>query len=121
MRIWAYGTSPHGLGLDPVRFWHLSIREFIALKRIHREALLRWATERAMYANVNFVERDSSGNPIGVPFLAEDFLGEGNRQARLDERAMSQFSAAQVNAQLEKIKKGDTPEGLPAWATGIYG
>lgn len=82
---------------------------------------MRWATERSMYANVNFLERDSRGNPIGVAWLPEDFLGEGNRQAREDERTISTIAAAQANAELEKLKKGDpAPEGIPSWAVGAY-
>ena len=75
-----------------------------------------------MYANVNFLERDSQGRAIGEPWTPEDFLGEGNRQARNDEKQLSQIAAAQANAELAKIKKGDPPpEGLPSWATGVYG
>lgn len=116
MRLWAFATSRDGLGLTSEQFWALSVREFNALKRVHRDTLIRWAIDRAQFMNAHFVKAGEE------PWLPADFLGEGNRETRNDEKQLSLIAAAQVNAELAKIKKGDPPpEGLPSWATGVYG
>lgn len=38
LEIWAYGTSPYGLGLDEETLWSLTPREFEALKRQHERS-----------------------------------------------------------------------------------
>jgi hypothetical protein len=91
----------------------MSIREFYALKKVHRDALYRWALERAMFMNANFVQGDDER------WTPEDFLGEGNRKQRENERFMSQMAAQQANIALLKIRKGDAPtDDLPVWARG---
>lgn len=121
MKLWAYGTSPHGLGLQPDRFWTLTIREFQALKSVHRSELMRWAIEQASFHNLNFLARDSQGRPTEEPWKPEDFLGEGNRQDRNDERQFSTMAAAQANAALANIIAGAPPsEDIPEWAVGAY-
>jgi hypothetical protein len=113
LRLWAYGTSPHGLGVDPRRFWSLTVREFHALQQVHKAALMRWAIERAQFMNANFVHGDDE------KWTPEDFLGEGDRAKRQNERFMSQAAAQQANINLLKIRKGAPPtEDVPIWARG---
>lgn len=72
----------------------------------------RWALERADFYNVNFRGKDS------VEWLADDFLGEGDREERQQEMQRSLLAAAKANASLAQMRPGDKPEGLPAWALG---
>jgi len=82
----------------------------------------RWAVTQAMFANVNFLERDSSGRAIGEPFTADDFLGRGNREARSMEKKLGAVQAQLVNAQLSLMKPGEPVDEaiLPDWALGEY-
>lgn len=54
------------------------------------------------------------------PFLAEDFLGTGNRAARKREREKGKREAGRLNRQLIDTIKPGTPAqdlALPDWAT----
>lgn len=82
---------------------------------------MRWAVERSMYANVNLLARDQRGVATEAPWTPEDFLGEGNREERTNERFISQTSAQLANIELLKITKETPPDELPPWATGNYG
>jgi hypothetical protein len=95
------------------QFWAMSVREFNALKEVHRTKLMRWAIERAQFMNANFVHGDDER------WTPEDFLGEGNRQQRSEHRFASQMAAQAANIALLKIKRGaPPPEDLPVWARG---
>jgi len=104
--------------VPPERFWNLTARELQALRTVHRESLLRWAIERSMYANVNFLARDQRGEPTEAPWTPEDFLGEGDRRKRTDDRFQSQMAAQLANLSLLKIQKDCPPDDLPVWARG---
>jgi len=72
----------------------------------------RWAISQAITVNMNLGKDEE-------PFVAEDFLGTGNRAVRKAEREMSRREAARINRQLEEtIKAGVPAEGLniPDWA-----
>jgi hypothetical protein len=77
--------------------------------------LLRWAIERSMYANVNFLARDQRGTPTQAPWIPEDFLGEGDRE----QRSIAMFQS-QMAAQMENLRMLSTPvtdtDRLPIWA-----
>lgn len=71
-----------------------------------------WASERADYFNANF-------STDGIPWIAEDFLGSGDREARLQEKEMSKVLADRANRQLEKMipSRGHADmEDIPIWA-----
>lgn len=112
MRSWAFATSPHGLGLSGARSWELTPREHAALVDVHKQTVTRWARARAQFANAHFRGEND------VPFLADDFTGEGDREARQAEMQRSLLAAARANASLAQMKRGDKPEGLPSWALG---
>lgn len=103
LRIWAFGTSPYGLGLVSEALWRLTPREFIALKRI-------WAEDRAVFANAHFVRKE--GDP---PFTADDFLFAGVRDARRAEAMRDRMEIGRMNAQLSMMRPGEY-DGLPEWA-----
>lgn len=112
MRLWAYGTSPHGLSLPASDFGTLSPREFYSLQDVQQAEARRWAISMALTCNMN-LGRDE------VPFIAEDFLGSGNREKRKADRDKSRREAAKINRHLEQtIKKGVTADALnlPEWA-----
>ena len=113
MRLWAYGTSPQGLGLHPSDFWTLSIREFYALESVQQADARRWAISQVIYVNAHLASGEE-------PFLADDFLGTGNREKRYHDRMEGQRAAAKLNRKLLEIrpvKPGEAePEWLPAWA-----
>ena len=72
---------------------------------------MRWAIERAQFMNANFVHGDDER------WTPEDFLGEGDRVKRQNERFMSNMAAQAANIALLKIKKGQAPdESIPVWA-----
>ena len=82
----------------------------------------RWAITQAMFANVNFLERDSSGRAVGEPFTADDFMGRGNREVRTMEKKLGSAQAQLINAQLARIQPGQPVDEsiLPDWAKGEY-
>lgn len=72
---------------------------------------MRWAIERAQFMNANFRHGDDEA------WTPEDFLGEGDRQKRSEQRFMSNMAAQQANIALLKITKGQAPdESIPVWA-----
>lgn len=120
--MWAFGTSPHGLGLSSEKFWRLTMREYRALRREWQNARDHGSTiAAALLATMHngFFKHD------GVPWIAADFLGQGNREDRKARATVERF-----NSQMQKIRaaqkqgimsQGDTEddtEGLPAWALG---
>lgn len=66
-----------------------------------------------MFFNANF-------STDGIAFIAEDFLGTGNREERKQEAAMSRIMADRANQELEKMFPADGKEknidGVPLWA-----
>lgn len=113
LRLWAYASSPYGLGLPFGAIWKLSPREFLALRNIHDQQLRRWALERAMFANAHFRGKDTAA------FIPEDFLGTSNYDERQRDQQREQLQVMQANASLAKIKRGAPPtEDVPAWARG---
>jgi hypothetical protein len=42
LRSWAFGTSPHGLGLTTPQFWGYTPREIDALAEVHRRHINGW-------------------------------------------------------------------------------
>ncbi len=109
--MWAYGTSPHGLGLREPAFWLLSPREYYALREVEQARVRRWAEAMALRINLKLKEG-------AEPFTAEDFMGIGNREQRERERAMAQRRVAELNRKVLAMKPGDKPAGLPKWAIG---
>jgi flagellar motor switch protein FliG len=72
----------------------------------------RWAISQAIAVNMHLASGEE-------PFLAEDFLGTGDRARRKMEREMSKREAARLNREMEqKITVGVKAEDLdlPDWA-----
>ncbi len=96
----------------------LSPREYYALQDVQQTGTRLWAIGLATMVNTQL-----GGDQ--VPFLAEDFLGTGNRKQREWDKQRSEMAAHRLNQQLAKIKplrKGDPePEGLPVWARRDFG
>lgn len=113
MRLWAYGTSPHGLDLSSEDFWLLSLKEFYALQDVQQHNTRMWAAQQALMVNMNL-------SADAEPFTANDFLGLGNRAKRVIDRQRSQAEATAANRKLRLMKprKKDEPEPewLPDWA-----
>lgn len=90
-------------------------RELEAYSRVHySQVVMRWAIDRADFFNAHFRGKDTAA------WLAEDFLGEGNREKRTREQQREALMVQRANATLAmKIKKGAPPtEDIPAWAIG---
>ena len=71
MRLWAFGTSPYGLGLSSAALWSLTPREFEALREIwssaRRHLDMRFAELQSTLHNAWFKRDDG-------PFGAEEFM-----------------------------------------------
>ena len=114
LELWAYGTSPYGLGLTEAAFWGLGFREFDALRKQHRKHLERWALEQAMTANI-------WRKPDTPPFAPSDFLDAGARDRNVAEFAQREADIAAANAALARITAGAEPgPTIPDWAIGDY-
>lgn len=107
MQIWAFGTSPHGLGLAPEAFWCLTQWEFDHLK-------MPWAHHQAQFHNAHF-------NSAGTPWIAEDFMGGGNREQRIQMRLRDEAISVMENKRLSRMKKGEVSAEIPDWAFGRKG
>lgn len=81
-----------------------------------QQVLKRWASDRADFFNANFRGKDTA------EWLAEDFLGEGNREIRTREAQREKLRVMKANAALTmRVKKGAAPtEDIPSWAVGEY-
>lgn len=112
LRLWAFATSPHGLGLSSSELWRSTPREIHALRKVYDSALYRWAIERAMYANVHFRK------PEEAAFIPEDFLGRSDRTVRSAQQFKEKLAVQRANQALQAIRPGVVPEGLPDWARG---
>lgn len=74
-----------------------------------------WAHERADFHNVNFRGRGD------VAWIADDFLGIGDREQRMRDEAVSRRTAERANVELLKIRAGQPPtDQVPSWAIGEY-
>lgn len=115
-REWAFATSPDGLRLSPARFWRSTWNGLAALKEVHaakeRGKRYRWAIGRAEYRNANRL----LGEHPAVLWIAEDFLGTGDRSARIIEYDRKQLETRRIAAELAKITQKSDPRGLPSWA-----
>lgn len=99
--------------LTPERFWALDAPSYTALVKIHqgkRHSEMRmWAQERADFANVHFRHADK-GQYQDAPFIADDYLGTGNRKQRTADLMQSRRDAALETQRLAKLGK-KKPEG----------
>src|SRR5262249_8973576 len=112
LTLWAYATSPHGLGLTDSAFWALSYREFDALRTVARQPIERWAMEQAMFANAHFRGKDDP------PWVAADFLEPNHREKTKAEATASKLAVLRANRILNQMKPGDKVDDLPPWARG---
>ena len=122
MNLWAFGVSPHGLGLTPEAFWSLTDEEYEALKEVHDNSVRRWAIQMSAYYNVHFLERRKDGTPIDPPWEPADFMG-GDRAGKVRrgrQTAADKMLVKRLNQQLMMMRPGVEPEGLPEWAKGPY-
>lgn len=116
MKLWAFGTSPYGLGLTPEAFWSLTPWEFECLRDVYDEPRKRWAISQADLRNINNYATD------GAPWLPEDFLHEGNRAARVRQAKLDNAALIAEKLRLRKMKPGDPPAAnIPDWAFGRAG
>lgn len=111
--MWAFATSPHGLGLSSEVFWCLRMPEYLALKKIYDAKIRRWAIEQATLRNAHLTD--------GVPWTPDDFLGKSDRQKRIWQHKKDQQSVQMANFQLSRIVAGaPPPPDTPEWAIGEY-
>ncbi len=102
--------------MSEARSWELTPREIQALYDVfHSRVLEPWATTRADFANVHFREQGTAA------FIADDFLGEGNRVQRGLDQAKEKVAVMKYNQQLQTIRPNAPPtDAVPAWAIGGY-
>ena len=109
---WAFGTSPHGLGLTEEYLWSLTPREYAELRKV-------WQSGRDHSARLVAVIQATLHNahwPSEIPFQAEDFTGTGDRAARVKQAAKEKYELMRVNQRLARMKPNEKTPGLPEWA-----
>ncbi len=107
MELWAFGTSPYGLGLAPEAFWCLTQWEYDALR-------LPWAHEQARFANAHF-------NADGTPWIADDFMGWSTREQRHQQVLRDKAAVIAERRRLSQMRKGEIYDDIPDWAFGRKG
>jgi hypothetical protein len=98
LRLWAFGTSKFGLGLEPGYFWSLTTPEFMALRRVYsqthdpakpkqqslqdKKAALRAGLEMAVAGAKSQQEAADKRNAARAQRQAQPFPGvsDGRRQ-----------------------------------------
>jgi hypothetical protein len=95
-------------------------RELQALRDVYDADIKRWALERAMYANVNFLARDNTGRATEAAFIPEDFMGRSDRAKRTKQAAADRAAVMMANTALQRMRPGVEPDELPDWAKGPY-
>ena len=102
------------LGLTSEESWELTPREFQALADIYDARRRDWALERAHFCNA-FLNGDGAGWTI------EDFLGMGDRPARVEaarqkaeiekyEEIRSRLVVAKMNMDNQRPREEDVPQ-----------
>jgi hypothetical protein len=117
LRIWAFGTSKDGLGLTAEAVWHLTPREFAALRKVWTEQIER--TEY-LHARMIAVLYNVNCDVNGVPFTAEDILGKGDREKRLAEKKQQDINDRM--AHMRMMQMTDPRAGkmeAPDWLLGV--
>jgi hypothetical protein len=95
-------------------FWALTAVEFNALREVHDAPVRRWAMTQATLHNAHFVTE-------GVPWMAEDFMGGGNRSQRVMRQQRDNIDMAREQMRLARIVPGAPPPAdTPSWAIGEY-
>lgn len=88
------------------------MREFRALKAQWSGGIER---AQAIAATLLATLHNGMFQTDGVPWIAADFLGNGNREDRKAKHTMEQYNIQMANLALAQRKSDDT-EGLPEWA-----
>jgi len=106
------------LGLSGTDFWCLSYQEINALRDVYDQTIWRWAHQQAAIYNAN-----TRFDLQGAMWLADDFLGHGDRQKRIAEaqRKVEQSKRDKmeedfINFQVDLIKKNKKGKNIPIWA-----
>ncbi len=107
LKLWAFGTSPYGLGLEPNVFWALDKEE-------HKALIMVWAAKEATFHNAHFSQE-------GVPWIPEDFMGLGSREQRKQKVVIDGAKKNLLDSKLQRMKKGVAYDNIPDWAFGRKG
>lgn len=92
----------------------MTAAEINALTEIQQAPVKRWAIDLAAFYNGHFVTE-------GVPWVADDFLGRGNRAQRMMQRQRDNLDMAREQMRMARIVPGaPPPAGTPEWAIGEY-
>lgn len=102
------------MGLRPEAFWCLTEEEYDALREVQEEPARRWAIEMATLHNAHF-------DTQGAAWMADDFLGRGDRAQRLRGAARNRAELLAKQMQLKKMRPGEEYDDIPDWAYGRNG
>lgn len=111
--MWAFGTSPYGLALEPEVLWSLSPREYDALKEQWQKSR---DEQRQMYAEVQATLHNAWLRGKDQPaFIAVDFLG--GRPPQTAEEKAAVFSSLLEARKRDRASVGvvysDNGQGIP--------
>src|SRR5580658_1631003 len=99
--FWAFATSIDGLGIEPLRFWMLTLADYSALKKVYDDRrdleFKRWAVERVDFRNAHRMFEE------GVPWTLADMIGERDREAAVKE---ARSDKAKREMALMKLQRG---------------
>jgi hypothetical protein len=104
------------LGLSPEAFWCLTAAEFWALKEVQEAPVKRWAMQQAAFHNAH-----NLGEASMAPWIAGDFLGTGNREARIHRARVDAAALIQEKLRLRQMRAGERYADIPEWAFGRAG
>ena len=117
MDLWAFATSPHGLGLSEAAFWWLSPREYFALRKV-------WQSHRDLTIGLYAQLQASLHNlwSTGKRWKPEDFTGKPRKPQtwQEDAAAFSAYATALGGKDYRDIPSEDKDTVVSEWCRRMY-
>lgn len=113
MNIWAFGTSPYGLGLTADALWDLTEREYTALRGVWKASRShldrKFAEVQCMLANI-YRNKDERSEPFAVEEFMPGFkpkeISPADRALMIKARIQQQAAAFNAMRQGRRKPRG---------------